>query len=1107
VKRFPAAVSLALLACCAPLAAATSEVVELRNLGYAELENEQPANAEAIFRRLVALAPDDPLGHANLAVAALRQQKFEEARAAIEKALALDPSSGRLLAIQADVLQWSGASEEALPLYRRAAELEPDDVELQYALYRHLTTVSREPDEAVLDATLARLVALRPENVVVLLQQGRRALAAGDRTTASGAFLRIGELLWQAPPGSDGLLQGVIEALNANDLAAAALPAQRLENVLKITPMYRESLRELSSGIQGIPLARLRDEPPVAAFGQPVPVRFVAERWSEVPGAGGALAVGDFDGDGQPDVARVTAGEPPRLELRLSAREAPAPVTLPAPAVTGLLAADLDNDGLLDLLGHGPSAVRFWRNGAAGFADATAELGLAAAGGGAGTVIDFDIEGDLDLVLGGPGLELYRNNLQGPLEAVGSKVLPEVAGEVRAVVASDLDRDGDLDLALAGAGGVRWLDNLRQGELRDRTADASLAAGDGVASLAAADLDGDGLPELVAAGAGVEVLHNDGGRFSPWAPAAALRTRAAFAAVVAFDADNDGVLDLGVAGPGGVAVAAQRSGGFGFLEVDGGAAAATALAAADLDGDGDLDLVAHGPSGLFRLANEGGNRNHWLKVRLRGLTKGNSKNNVLGFGAAVEVRAGAAYQFREASSDSVHFGLGARDRADLLRVVWTNGVPQNRLDPRLDQWIVEEQLLKGSCPFLYVLADGEIRFVTDLLWNAPAGLPLAPGVWAPADPSELVVVGEVAPEGGRWDLRITEELWEAAFLDAVRLWVVDHPADVTVASNLKVGAGEPGDDRVLAARDLEPVAAAWDAAGRDVTAIVRDRDEVYADGWRKSPYQGVAAEPWAFTFDLGAAPGGPVRLLLDGWIFPADASLNLAVAQRTDLAAAMPRLEVETAAGWQVLLERMGHPAGKTKTLVVDTPPLPAGARRLRIVSGQWLSWDRIAWSTAPADGEPRVAARLDPALAELRYRGFSALERAAPNAPHRFDYSRTRTESPWLPFPGRYTRYGDVRELLASADDRSVILAPGDEIRLEFEAAALAPPPPGWRRTLFLESHGWDKDADRNTFAAESVEPLPFRAMRRYGEEPADRADLVEYRAEWLTREVGDRP
>ncbi|HUO86097.1 MAG TPA: hypothetical protein VM617_01795, partial [Thermoanaerobaculia bacterium] len=361
---------------------------------------------------------------------------------------------------------------------------------------------------------------------------------------------------------------------------------------------------------------------------------------------------------------------------------------------------------------------------------------------------------------------------------------------------------------------------------------------------------------------------------------------------------------------------------------------------------------------------------------------------------------------------------------------------------------------------------------------------------------------------GRYLLRVTEELWEAAFFDHLRLWVVDHPADVEVASSLRILPGQQVEDRVLASRELRPVAAAWDGRGHDATAAVAARDEVYADGWRPSRYQGIAAEPWALTFDLGAAPAGPVRLHLDGWIFPSDASLNVAVSQRPDgLAPVPPRLEVETAEGWQPLMAQMGFPAGKTKTMVVDTPPLPPGASKLRIVTGQWLGWDRVAWTTAPDDAAARVVAKLDPQRADLRYRGFSKLVRHAPNGPHAYDYAQTTTASPWLPFPGRYTRYGDVRELLATVDDRSVILAPGDEIDLAFDASALPAPPPGWRRTVFLESHGWDKDADRNTFAPQSVEPLPFRAMSGYpygaDESFPDTRLHRRYLEEWLTRVV----
>ena len=169
--------------------------------------------------------------------------------------------------------------------------------------------------------------------------------------------------------------------------------------------------------------------------------------------------------------------------------------------------------------------------------------------------------------------------------------------------------------------------------------------------------------------------------------------------------------------------------------------------------------------------------------------------------------------------------------------------------------------------------------------------------------------------------------------------------------------------------------------------------------------------------------------------------------------------------------------------MVVDTPPLPAGARKLRIVASQWLSWDRIAWApaaTAIADHEPKVRAQLEASTADLRFRGFNRLYRTAPNAPHEFDYAQLSTESPWLPFPGRYTRYGDVKELLRDPDDRSVVLAAGDEMVVVFDGADL---PAGRAR---VEPHPLPGEPRLGQgrrpqhVGGAPVRPLPFRGDGR---------------------------
>jgi hypothetical protein len=84
-----------------------------------------------------------------------------------------------------------------------------------------------------------------------------------------------------------------------------------------------------------------------------------------------------------------------------------------------------------------------------------------------------------------------------------------------------------------------------------------------------------------------------------------------------------------------------------------------------------------------------------------------------------------------------------------------------------------------------------------------------------------------------------------------------------------------------------------------------------------------------------------------------------------------------------------------------------------------------------------------------------------------------------------------------------------GDGVRLEFDATGLPRLPPGWTRDFVLELDGWDKDADRNTVAGQTVEPLPFHGMddARYGDPgqtyPDDEASR-RFREKYLTREGG---
>jgi hypothetical protein len=133
----------------------------------------------------------------------------------------------------------------------------------------------------------------------------------------------------------------------------------------------------------------------------------------------------------------------------------------------------------------------------------------------------------------------------------------------------------------------------------------------------------------------------------------------------------------------------------------------------------------------------------------------------------------------------------------------------------------------------------------------------------------------------------------------------------------------------------------------------------------------------------------------------------------------------------------------------------------------------------------------MDPASADLHFRGFSREYRKGGRyGPHWFEYEEVSTEPRWLPLEGTFTRFGDVQPLLLEPDDRYVVMGPGDEATIAFDARQLPslPPgwrlpslPPGWRRDFLLYSVGWVKDADLNTATGNTVYPLPFHDMSRY--------------------------
>ena len=721
---------------------------------------------------------------------------------------------------------------------------------------------------------------------------------------------------------------------------------------------------------------------------------------------------------------------------------------------------------------------------------------------------------------------MLRNNGNGTFTDAAAATGLVGTTPLAGVIPTDYDNRRDIDLLLVPSRGAPALfANGRDGTFRDVARQAGLPGDGQYTAAATGDLNKDGAPDFVLAtsnSAAIVATSTGGGRFSV---AAAPDGTSGATALQVFDYDGDGLLDLFAFTPDGPRL--WRSLGTSWSDVTAISLQAplfdpgdipTSMTVGDVDVDGDYDVIAHLQSGRVRFWRNtqpaGVARPQSVRVRLDARVSNRSA-----VGAKVELRAGSLRDRFEVSAATppavpadVVFGLGYRARADVVRVLWPSGILQAEPDPARATTIVELDRKPSSCPFLFTWNGTRFEFVTDFMGGGEMGAWLAPGVRNAPDPDEYVRLGrdQLAPRNGRYELRMTNELEEALFVDRLQLVAVAHPTSVEVYPN--EGLRSPAERRpftIYTAQRPRPPVAVIDEHGHDMLDAVRAIDRRYVDDFRLEGVRGYAG-PHSLTLNLGSVPAGsPLRLLFTGWTDYAFSSDNVA-AHQAGLPSQPPSLEIRDADNtWRMIVPELGIPVGRPQTIAIDLTqhvPRTGGRIEVRVNTSMRVYWDRILMDTS--NSAPYTVTRLDAVEAQLRWRGFSAEIASDDVGPLTYDYDRVSSQSPWKTMPGLYTREGDVRPLVASTDDRFVVSAPGDEIALAFDASTLPALPADWTRTFLLYVDGFSKEMNLHSASPDRLEPLPFHAMSRYPYRapesyPRTRAH-DRYRAEYNTRAIG---
>ena len=1103
-----------------------AELHRLRVRALGHLENQEFKECEAALQTLAAKLPDDLFVLQNLSICrqlaadatdptrnadAFRTavQSANEAIEAFDRHAADSPLPSML---KARIETKQQHKPEAITALKQATKRNPDFAPAWYELYQLLResgdpTLYTDPTSrtALLEAG-ANVARLAPDNWFLwkdwaidlvktedsqfkpLMERMRTALEPFASTYQRD--IRVNPLT---------LIDNALKAWDAGPKARAVPQTMTLRNILILEASSdKDALSRHSLDFVRTQFSTKLPESPNSDTTTPVKVTFTKQT-VELSGVTladvQAIRSLDADIDGRADLVVLSTNRLQIFSQKDGKWQPTFGVDIPGDA-NAFIAADLDDDADLpatdqqgklippadpEFIVSGPGGLWVFENhraedGARSLVLRDKDVPWAGATDVAAVVLlDVDGDGDLDIFAGGPTPRwfIYRGNfLFGEVTERSQRPPTEFCGIAAAAI--DWDRDVDIDLIVVSAEhGIAYFENIRHGRFRYRDLGPTWKALQTATSVSAVELnslvdwDTETLP------------------IRPWHLPA--------------DYDNDGNIDSVTGGADPQLYLSHAPGKFTRQAETFTGLTANQACADDVDGDGDVDVWFIGKDAVLALND--GNQDHWIELRPRGIQeKGNGPSNSKrvnhqAIGSLVELRVGDRYQAGIVEGQSIRFGLGKATKPDALRIVWTNGVPRVILDPKIDMVLTEEMLPIGSCPYVYTWNGERFEFYTDLLWNAPLGLKHAEDVVAGWREWEyLKIDGDcLKPHRDKYVLQMTEELWEIAYFDQVKLIAVDHPADVEIFTNEKVGPPEIAQPKIHTVKMPRLPVAARDSQGQDILHDVLQRDGHFTKTYDKKIASGLTPEHYLeLDFgDLGDAK--QVTLFLTGWMYPTDTSINVQFSQDPTMPRPRPPAlwAVDAAGEWREVQPFMGFPGGKTKTIAVDlSAAVTHGDARLRIVTNMEFYWDH-AFITVD---ETPVAVReqeLPLQHADLHFRGCSQAVYRPFNGPEFYDYDQVRTQPQWPPLRGHFTRYGDITPLLRDREDHLVVFTAGDEMTLTF-GLPQEPLPEGWVRDFVLYNVGWDKDAALNTVHGTMAEPLPFREMKVYGngeERPRDAA------------------
>src|SRR5437899_2882741 len=374
----------------APAPAAREDAYRANNIGVALLEQFNYTSASDKFREALRVDGSLAIARVNLAIALLYAPDLDGAeREATEAARLLPQDAHPLYVLGLTARARGGREDQARRSFERVLQMDSHDVGAQINLGQ-LDLQQQRYDQAIEHFRAA--LADEPFSVTAAYNLGLALTRAGRRDEGLKAMERSQAMR----SGGYGIIFSANYLEQGRYAEAMASTGAEPELVDRTTPNLTFAPLPLAPGLQ--------------------------------PSPDGAVALIDFDGDGDVDVALAS----PAGGLRL-----------------------LKNDG-------------------GRFSDVSAAAGFSreATAGAVGVVAgDYDNDGRPDLLmLRRGGSILYHNDGNGQFSHPGGAGLPAYAGQPSSAALVDFDHDGDLDIVIAGDAPLQFIRNNGNGTFTDVTA-------------------------------------------------------------------------------------------------------------------------------------------------------------------------------------------------------------------------------------------------------------------------------------------------------------------------------------------------------------------------------------------------------------------------------------------------------------------------------------------------------------------------------------------------------------------------------------------------------------------------------------------------------------